>query len=201
MCQKRIGATRRGPFMRLPGRAATVRAVRTDAFAPWLAAVAAVVASCAQPPPPPPQADNTPITIVSPAKPLAVSVVVREGSFSRSHVSPEGMLSGFSEVLDSARIFAKVLGEFPPDGTPFLELQLAASDYGEPDGYTFELQATLLRQRSFVNAYATKQSIRQPKGTRTQLTVGPPELTQLAERAIRDLVRQIAADSENLAKP
>jgi hypothetical protein len=171
-----------------------------SAVARRLAALAALAAACAQPPPPPPQADTTPIPIVSPARPLAVSVVVREGSFSRSHVSPEGMLTGFAEVLDSARVFAKVLNDFPADSSAVWELQMAASDYGEPDGYTLELQVTLLRQRSFLQSYSSKQSIRQPKGTRRQLTIGPAELTQLAERAIRDLVRQIAADSENLSR-
>ena len=158
----------------------------------------APVATSPSPPPAaqtPPAEAESPIEIVSPAKPLAVAAVVRAGSFARSHASPEGVRSRFAKVLGSARVFSAVADA--PGGTPAWELQLTAADYGEPNAYIFELSVLMLRGRDFVSSYTSKQSQRQTG--KSQLTLGPNELGALAERAIRDVVRQIAADTARLS--
>jgi hypothetical protein len=169
--------------------------------------ISALANACAPASAPPPNIETKPIEIVAPARPISIAALVRAGSFSASHVSPEGMVSEFADVLRSAKVFAVVLDSAPaagapaprpPSSPPVWELELAGSDYGEPNGYSLELQVAILRQRNLLQTYFSKQSIR-AVGTRSQLTIGPPELGQLAERAIRDLVRQLAADSERLA--
>ena len=137
------------------------------------------------------------VPIERPAEPLAVTVSVREGSFDRSHLSPRGVLLAFAEELASARVFAGVR-QWSPDASPVWELELAASDYGEPDAYALELQAVLLRNRLLVATYFTKQAIRQGAGQGTQLSIEPEQLAELGQRAIYDLVRQLAADTERL---
>jgi hypothetical protein len=150
---------------------------------------------------PPPAQPAPPIEIVPPPRVLPITTVVRPGSFSRSHVSPEGVATAFTDALTSAMVFRSVLdGKYPPEGTPFLELELAGSDYGEPDAYTLELQVVVLRQRVLLATYRSKQSVRQRAGSRRALEIGPNDLGALADRAIRDLVRQLAADHDNLAK-
>jgi hypothetical protein len=166
----------------------------------WLVAAAVLAAACAQPPPPPLEMDATPIAIAPPPKPLPVAAVVRPGSFARSRVNPDGIAENFRDVLLEARVFAQVLDAFPPSGPPVWELQLAGSDYGEPDAYSLELSVVVLRQQKLLATYTTKQAVRQAPGSRRQLTIGPPELSALAERAIRDLVRQVAADYERLSR-
>jgi hypothetical protein len=164
-------------------------------------AALAVALGCAAPPAPTRPAETataTPeatIEIVSPAQPLPVAAVVRAGSFARSHASPTGVSSRFARVLGSAKVFSAVLDA--PGAAPSWELQVTAADYGEPNAYTFELSVLVLRGKDFVSSYATKQSTRQDG--KTQLTIGPEQLGQLAERAIRDVVRQIAADTERLS--
>ena len=137
------------------------------------------------------------IQIDPPAEPLAVAVTVREGSFDRSHLSPKGVLVAFVEELDSAHVFTGVR-QWSPEASPVWELELAASDYGEPDAYALELQAVLLRNRLLVATYFTKQAIRQAAGQGTQLNIAPEQLAELGQRAIQDLVRQLAADTERL---
>ena len=137
------------------------------------------------------------IQIVPPAEPLGVAVTVREGSFDRSHLSPRGVLGAFAGELESARVFIGVR-QWSPEASPVWELELAASDYGEPDAYALELQAVLLRNRLLVATYFTKQAIRQAAGQGTELNIGPEQLAELGQRAIRDLVRQLAADTERL---
>lgn len=149
----------------------------------------------AQPAPPAAEAE-APIEIVSPAEPLPVAAVVRAGSFARSHASPAGVSTRFARVLASARVFSAVLDA--PGAAPSWELQVTAADYGEPNAYTFELNVLVLKGKEFVSSYASKQSKRTT--AKTQLTVGPEQLGELAERAIRDVVRQIAADTERLSK-
>jgi hypothetical protein len=135
------------------------------------------------------------IEIVPPAKPLPVAAVVRPGSFARSHASPTGVSGRFARVLGSARVFSSVLDA--PGSAPSWELVVTAADYGEPNAYTFELSVLVLRGTAFVSSYTSKQSTRQTG--KSQLTVGPEQLGELAERAIRDAVRQIAADTERLS--
>ncbi len=148
--------------------------------------------ACAASPPGPAEPPIEP-----PAQPLGVTVSVREGSFDRSHLSPRGVLLAFEEELESARVFAAVL-QWSPDASPVWELELAASDYGEPDAYALELQAVLLRNRLLVATYFTKQAIRQATGQGTQLNIGPEQLAALGQRAIHELVRQLAADTDRL---
>ncbi len=155
----------------------------------WLACAAAL----------PGPAQPSGAQIERPAEPLAVTVSVREGSFDRSHLSPRGVLLAFAEELASARVFADVR-QWSPDASPVWELELAASDYGEPDAYALELQAVLLRNRLLVATYFTKQATRQAAGQGTQLSIGPEQLAELGQRAIQDLVRQLAADTERLRK-
>ncbi len=166
------------------------------------AALGLLVGACALAPAPPPMIDGTPIEIVPPARPLAVPAFVRAGSFGASRTNPQGIVTEFADVLRAARVFASVADTPPPEGASgrALELRLAASDYGEPDAYSMQLQVALVRGRELLTQFQTKQSIRQPPGTRRELTIGPVELGQLAERAIRDLVRQIAADAERIGK-
>ena len=151
--------------------------------------------SAAAKPGPVPQAEP-PIEIVSPASPLPVAAVVRAGSFARSHASPAGVSGRFARVLRDARVFSAV-GD-APGAAPSWELQVGAADYGEPNAYTFELNVLVLRGKDFVSSYASKQSKRTTG--KAQLTLGPEQLGELAERAIRDVVRQIAADTERLSK-
>ncbi len=141
-----------------------------------------------------------PIQIVLPSRPLDVRVAIREGSFARSHLSPRGVLGAFADEMGSARVFAEVLNPAPPGSAGGWELELAASDYGEEDAYSLELQAVLLRARELVATYFTKQSRRQRAGTGQELLVGPGQLAELGQQAIRDLVRQLAADAERLRR-
>lgn len=169
------------------------------------AALAALALACASGGPPasrPAAAPSTPepeaaapIEIVPPAKPLAVAAVVRPGSFARSHASPAGVSTRFARVLGSARVFSAVLDA--PGAAPSWELQVGAADYGEPNAYSFELNVVVVRGQEFVSSYSSKQSKRTTG--KAQLTVGPEQLGELAERAIRDVVRQIAADTERLS--
>jgi hypothetical protein len=167
-----------------------------------IALLASLALGCAAPtarppataPTPAPAAD-APIEIVSPAKPLAVAAVVRPGSFTRSHANPTGISTRFARVLGSARVFSSVLDA--PGAAPSWELVITAADYGEPNAYVFELSVLVLRGKDFVSSYTSKQS-RRTTG-KAQLTVGPEQLGELAERAIRDAVRQIAADTERLS--
>lgn len=158
-------------------------------------AIALWIAGCA---PLPPEVESPSIQIVAPSRPLAVTVAVREGSFDRSHLSPRGVLLAFLEELDSARVFARVLDRQPADADSVWELEMAASDYGEEDAYTLELQVVLLRRRVLIATYWAKESLRQETGTGRQLSLGPEQLAELAQRAIRELVRQLAADAERL---
>lgn len=158
-------------------------------------ATALWIAGCA---PLPPEIESPSIQIVAPSEPLAVTVAVREGSFDRSRLSPRGVLLAFLQELDSARVFARVLDRQPADADPVWELEMAASDYGEEDAYTLELQVLLLRRRELIATYWAKESLRQEAGTGRQLALGPEQLAELAQRAIRELVRQLAADTERL---
>jgi len=164
----------------------------------WALLVTSLAWGCAAPgPAPTPEIPTTEIEIRSPAEPLAVGVRLQRGSFVRSKSNPDAMLTRFGRVLDSARVFSSVAEAPASDATkPAWRLILTAADYGEPNAYTFELQALIVRGNDPIANYATKQSARQARG---QLTIGPAELAQLAERAIRDLVSKIAADSERLA--
>ena len=153
----------------------------------WLACVASA----------PGPAGPARVQIEPPSEPLAVTVSVREGSFDRSHLSPRGVLLAFAEELQAARVFSDVR-QWSPDASPIWELELAASDYGEEDAYALELQAVLLRNRLLVATYFTKQAISQAAGQGTQLNIGPERLAELGQRAIQDLVRQLAADTERL---
>jgi len=159
------------------------------ALLPWL------VARCATPAAPP-VIPTTPIEIVSPSTPLPAPIFVRKGAFVRTRANAEGVLFRLRKELESARVFTAVLDAPAPEGQPAFELRLAAADYGELDAYTFELQGALVREREVIASYVTKQSVKGRAGA--QLTIGPSELGQLAELAIRDLVRQIAADTERL---
>jgi len=145
-----------------------------------------------------PEVPSAAIEIVPPARPLEAAIVIRQGSFARTRAKPGGMLAEFRSVLESARVFAATLDAAPTDGTDAWQLLLSAADYGEPNAYTFELQASIVRGKEPIAAYVSKQSARQSGG---QLTIGPAELGQLAERAIRDVVRQIAQDTERLSRP
>jgi len=147
-------------------------------------------------PAPLPPTENTPIQITPPARPVERDVTVREGSFVRSHLTPRGVVENFAEVLGTAKVFRSVLST-APTGKGW-EIELAGSDYGEPDAYTLELEALLLRDRTILATYSTKQSMRQPPGSRKALTIGPEQLGQLTERAMQDIVRQIATDSERI---
>ena len=135
------------------------------------------------------------LPIPSPSQPLEITVGIREGSFVRSHLSARGVLEAFREQLASARIFSEVL---PLASESPWELELAASDYGEEDAYTLELQALLLHRRELRATYFSKQSLRQEAGTGREILVGPEQLAGLAERAIRELLRQLARDAERL---
>ena len=106
------------------------------------------------------------------------------------------MRLGFRRTLEGAGVFARVLDAPPENAEPSLDLVLIAADFGEPNAYSFELQVLVVRERDPIASYVTKQTLRQTG--RGQLTLGPTELGQLAERAIRDLVRQMAADTERL---
>jgi hypothetical protein len=157
---------------------------------PWL------VSHCAAPPAAVPEIPATPIAIVSPSTPLPAAIFVRKGAFVRTRANAEGVLFRFRKELESAKVFTAVLDAPAAEGQPAFELRLAAADYGEPDAYTFELQGALVREREVIASYVSKQSVRGKTGS--QLTIGPTELGQLAELAIRDVVRQIAADTERL---
>ncbi len=135
------------------------------------------------------------LPIPSPPQPLEIAVGIREGSFVRSHLSARGVLQAFAEQLAAARIFSEVL---PLASESAWELELAASDYGAEDAYTLELQALLLHRRELRATYFSKQSLRQAAGTGRELLVGPEQLAGLAERAIRELLRQLALDAERL---
>ena len=170
--------------------------MRSPRLAPALLAALALGCTAAPPPPATPPAEAAaPIEIVSPARPLPVAALVRAGSFARSHASPTGVSGRFARVLDSARVFSSVGAV--PGGAAGWELVLTAADYGEPNAYTFELSVLILRGQEFVSNYASKQS--QRTTSKNQLSVGPEQLGELAERAIRDVVRQIAADTERLS--
>jgi len=168
----------------------------TSGFVCALAGLALLACATPATPPPPEPAPAASIEIVPPPEPLSFPVVVRKGSFQRSHANADGIALAFLRTLESARVFTAVLGSAPADGSPRLAVVLAAADYGEPNAYTFELQALLVRGTEPLVQYETRQSLRQSGG---QLTVGPSELARLADRAIRDVVRQIAADSERIA--
>ena len=155
---------------------------------------------CQGPPPAPPELSGEAVEIVPPAAPLPVTAWVRPGSFRRSRVSPSGAQVRFADVLRESKIFARVVEEAPEPGAPVLELELAGADYGEPRAYTLELQVAVLRERRLVESYFAKYSFQQPEGVRSQLTVGPAELGQLAERAIRDLCAQLAANADQLTR-
>ncbi len=168
------------------------RSLDTIVLLGWL------VWGCAAPgPAPTPELPSDEIEIVSPTSPLPVSVRLQRGSFVRSKSNPEAMLTQFGRVLDSAKVFTAITTNPPAESSSQVDwrLILTAADYGEPNAYTFELQALIVRGNDPIANYATKQSAKQARG---QLTIGPPELAQLAERAIRDLVRKIAADSKRL---
>ncbi len=135
------------------------------------------------------------LPIPSPPQPLEIAVGIREGSFVRSHLSARGVLQAFAEQLAAARIFSEVL---PLASESAWELELAASDYGAEDAYTLELQALLLHRRELRATYFSKQSLRQAAGSGRELLVGPEQLAGLAERAIRELLRQLALDAERL---
>jgi hypothetical protein len=180
-------------------RSAAVRSLRAAALA--VAALGLCLCCALGPPPAPPQIDGPPIEIVPPAQPLALAALVTPGAFTRSRVNPQGVRVRFADVLAESRVFSKVLDAAPSAGPAALELEVSGADFGEPDAYSLELTVTALRERRFITSYSTKQSIRQPAGSRRQLTIGPPELGQLAERAIRDLIRQLAADSARYAAP
>lgn len=138
--------------------------------------------------------------IEPPSRPLAVPVALREGSFDRSHLSPEGVLASFAEELRDARVFNQVAHPAPQGSARGWELELAASDYGEADAYALELQVLLLHGRELVATYFTKQSLHQRSGTGRELLVGPEQLVELGQQAIRELVRQLAADAERLRR-
>ncbi len=168
-----------------------------------IALLASLALGCAAPaprapatPPPAAPAAEAPIEIVPPAKPLAVAAFVRPGSFTRSHANPAAISKRLARVLDSARVFSSVLDA--PGTAPSWELVITAADYAEVNAYTFELDALILRSNEFVSSYTSKQSKRTTG--KAQLTIVPEELGELAERAIRDVVRQIAADTERLSK-
>ena len=144
----------------------------------------------------PPELPTTPIEIVAPAVPLDTPLLVRKGSFVRTRANADALRLRFRRELEAARVFSSVLDAAPPDPAGVWDLILTAADYGEPNAYTFELQALIVQGRDPVKSYVSKQSVRQTG--RGQLTIGPTELGQLAERAIRDIVRQLAADTEQL---
>src|SRR5262245_37824984 len=111
--------------------------------------IALLALACAAPaprapatPPAPAPAAEAPIEIVSPAQPLPVAAFVRPGSFTRSHASPAGISKAFARVLGSARVFSSVLDA--PGSAPSWDLVITAADYGEPNAYTFELDALIL---------------------------------------------------------
>jgi hypothetical protein len=177
----------------------------------WLIALACAVSACAgsagapgRPPAsaPAPVIDSARIEITPPAEPLPVGAAVRAGSFARSKLNPAGVLYELESVLTDAKIFRSVVegayqsaGDLGPD---VWEIELAASDYGAENAYTLELQILLLRDRKVIETYRTEQSARQREGVTAQLTIGPPELAELAERGVRELVRQLAADVDRL---
>ena len=171
------------------------------------AAVAAWVASgCAAPgatlPAPTPVIDGGEIVIPRPAVPLEVEAAVRAGSFARSRVNPRGVAGQLASLLSDSGIFVGVSGEGleadVPAGVPRWELEVSGADFGTVGGYDLELQVLVLRDRRILATYRTEQRIRQPDGVTSQLVVGPPELGRLAERAIRDLVRQLAENADAL---
>jgi hypothetical protein len=139
---------------------------------------------------------QAPIDIVAPAKPLDAPIYVRQGPFQRSKANPEGVLFRFRKELAAANIFSAVLDAPGADEQTTWEIRVGAADYGEVDAYTFELQGALVRSRELVASYGSKQSVKGQPGT--QLTITGADLGKLVERAIRDMVRQIAADSEKL---
>jgi hypothetical protein len=151
---------------------------------------------------PAPLIDTAPIEIVRPATPLPVRATVRAGSLVRSRVNPAGVLYELESVLTDANVFASVIERgYASAGAPdasVWELELAGSDYGGVGAYTLELEVLVLRDRQVLATYRTEQSVRQRDGVKDALVVGPPELGRLAERGIRDLVRQLAADIETL---
>lgn len=139
---------------------------------------------------------EVPIEVVAPGTPLDAPIFVRQGPFQRSKANPEGVLFRFRKELAAAKVFSAVLDAPGADEQTVWELRVGAADYGEPDAYTFELQGALVRSRELIASYGSKQSVRGKPGT--QLQINAADLGKLVERAIRDVVRQIAADSEKL---
>ena len=153
------------------------------------------LASCATPKAPITFPEQ-PIQIVAPSTPLDAPVFVRQGPFQRTKANPEGVLFRCRKELNAAKIFSAVLDAPAAEGEPSWELRVAAADYGEVDAYTFEIQGALVRSRELIASYGSKQTLRGTPGA--QLTIGAADLGKLVERAIQDMVRQIAADTERL---
>jgi len=153
-----------------------------------------LLVGCASPPPI--EFPTAPIEVVAPGAPLNGSVFVRQGPFQSSRANPEGVLFRCRKELAAAKVFDAVLEEPAADEQDLWELRVGAADYGETDAYTFELQVALVRTRELVGSYGSKQTLRGEAGR--PLKINGADLGKLVERAIRDVVRQIAADTERL---
>jgi len=185
-----------------PGRS---RAWRHDLRAAWSVARLSLLVGlwgCTPSGPPAPLEFPSESIAAAPLdEPLEFGVRLQQGSFVRSKSNPEAMLREFGRELRRVNLFTEVrdpgIGPAANAAQSDWRLILSAADYGEPNAYTFELQGLLVRGDEPMQSYASKQSVRQARG---QLTIGPEELAQLAERSIRDLVRQLAGDSERLSR-
>ncbi len=168
---------------------------------------------------------ETPPAFAPPETPLYLTIAVREGSFEKSALNPNGILEYFANELRDARLFQGVIHPTPPDVTPIWELEIAASDGGiEPNSnfwkgfvsnvlppllfvtylqndYTLELQALLLRNRELVETYRAESVIRhryQAYANKQQMQAEALDL--LARRATREILGKIAADAARLRR-
>ncbi len=168
---------------------------------------------------------DEPPAITPPEAPLSLTVAVREGSFDNSQLNPNGILDFFAEELREARLFEGVMYPIPPGVHATWELEIAASDSGvEPDSnfwksflayalpplslgiylqndYTLELQALLLRDRHLVETYRSRATIRhryQTNAPRAKMQAEALDL--LARRATRQILAEVAADADRLAR-
>lgn len=157
------------------------------------------------------------------AVPLALTVAVREGSFERSRLNPEGVMRYFADELREAHVFQGVIHPVPAGISPAWELELAAVDGGsEPDSnfykaalasallplaffiwlendYTLELEVLLLRERELVATYRAETTIRHRYQLNANRRAMRAEgLEQLARSATLGLLAEIAADAERI---